>query len=84
MTPMHHHPYSPNVALSDFFCFPWMKKILKGKRFANVEEVEQKMAEAWKGIKIDKVKNCFEQWKKCLKCIASNEEYFEGDWSLNM
>ena len=26
------------------------------------------------------VKNCFEQWKKCLdRCIALNGEYFEGD-----
>ena len=39
------------------------------------------MAEALKGIEIDKPQNCFEQWKKCLdRCIASNGEYFEGDW----
>ena len=53
-----HSPYSPDLALSNFF-FPWMKKILKGKHFANVEEVRQKMAEALKGIKICKFKNCF-------------------------
>ena len=48
--------------------------------FADVEEVKQKMAEALKGIKIDKFKNCFEEQKKCLdRCIASNGEYFEGD-----
>ena len=62
-----------------------MKKVLKQKRFANVEEVKQETAEALKDIKIDEFKNCFEQWKKCLnRCIASNGEYFEGDWSLNM
>ena len=39
-----------------------------------------KMAEALKGIKIDKFKNCLEQWKKHLdKCIVSNGEYFESD-----
>ena len=38
------------------------------------------MAEAVKDIKINELKNCFEQWKKRLnKCIASNGEYFEGD-----
>ena len=38
------------------------------------------MAEALKGIEIDKPQNCFEQWKKLLnRCIASNGEYFEGD-----
>ena len=54
-----------------------MKKVLKGKHFADVEEVKQKLAEALKGIKINEFKNCFEQWKKGLnRCIASNGEYF--------
>ena len=45
-----------------------------------MEEVKQKTAEALKGVKINKFKNCFEQWKKRLdRCIASNGEYFEGD-----
>ena len=56
--------YSPDLALSNFFLFPWMKKVLKGKCFAGVEEVKQKMAEALKGIKNDEFKNCFEQWEK--------------------
>ena len=29
-----------------------------------MEEVKQKPAEALKAIKIDEIKNCFEQWKK--------------------
>ena len=46
---------------------------------------ETKTAEVLKGIKIGKFKNCFEQGKKHLNsCIASNGEYFEGDWSLNV
>ena len=62
-----------------------MKKVLKGKHFASLEEMKQKMAEALKVIKIDEFKNCFEQWKKYIDSyIASNGEYFEGDWSLNM
>ena len=43
-----------------------MKKVFKGKCFADVEEMRQKAAEALKGIKIDEFKNCFEQWKKSL------------------
>ena len=43
------------------------------------------MAETLKGIKIEEFKNCLEQWEKHLnRYIASNGEYFEGDWSLNM
>ena len=33
-----------------------MKKVLKGKRLANVEQVKQETAEALKGIKIDEFK----------------------------
>ena len=32
-----HHPYSPDLAPSDFSMFPKMKERLAGKRFANVE-----------------------------------------------
>ena len=41
-----------------------MQKGLKGNHFADVEDMEQKTAEALKGIKINEFKNCFEQWKK--------------------
>ena len=55
-----------------------MKKVLKGKCFADVEEVKQKTAEALRGIPIDKYKNCFEQWEKSLdRCTASNGENFK-------
>ena len=61
-----------------------MKKVFKGKRFVNVEETKQKTAEAVKGIKINKFKNCFEQWRKSLdRCMASNGECLDGNWSLN-
>ena len=57
-----------------------MKQVFKGKHFADVQEVKQETAEALKGIKINKFKNCFEPWGKCLhRCIASNGEDFEGE-----
>ena len=56
------HLISPQTT---FFClFAQRKNVLKGKHFADVEEVKQKMAETLNGIKIDEFKNCFEQWKK--------------------
>ena len=52
-----------------------MKKVLKGKRFVDVEEAKQKPGEVLKDIKIDGFKICFEQWKKHLnRCTASNGE----------
>ena len=59
-----HPPYSPNFTPSDFFVFPWMKKVLKRKCFADMEEVKQKPAETLKGTKIDKFKNCLSSGKK--------------------
>ena len=85
MTPISFPPYSPSCTWVIFLFVSWMKKVLKGKCFAYVEEVKQKTAEALKGIKIDGFKMRFEQWKKHLdRCIASNGECFEGDWRLNM
>ena len=53
--------------------------------FAEVEEVKQKVTEALKCLKIDNFKNCFQPWKKWVdRCVASNGECFESDWSLNM
>ena len=43
-----------------------MKKVLKGKHFADVEEVKQKTAEALKGIKIDEFKTVLSSEKKVL------------------
>ena len=60
-------PDSPALNPSNIFLFPQKKKVLKGKHFANVEEVKQtnkQKAEALKGIQTDEFKNCFEQWKK--------------------
>ena len=80
MTSLPHPPYLPYPTRATVFFFPWMKKVLKGKRFADVEEVKQNMTEALKGITIDQFKNCLEQQEKRLnRCVASDGEYFEGD-----
>ena len=63
MTPMPHPPYSPNLPHNSLFLFPWMTKVLQEKCFADVEEMKQKTAEALKASKMDKFKNCFEQWR---------------------
>ena len=61
------------------------EKSLQRETFCQCGRGETKIAEALKGFKINKYKNCFEQWKKHFsRCTESNGEYFEGDWSLNM
>jgi hypothetical protein len=57
-----------------------MEKVLKGKRFADVEEAKKKTTEALKGITLQESQDCFEKWKTRLDWyIASNGQYFEGD-----
>ena len=63
---MPHPPCSPNLAPKQLFFVSLMKKILKGKCFAHVEEVKQKVAKALRGIKIDEFENYFEQCKNIL------------------
>ena len=72
------HPISPERLFS---LFPEMKKVLKGKDFAHVEEMKRKTSEALKGIKIDNFKHCFEQRKSISMggCTASDGEDFEAD-----
>jgi hypothetical protein len=61
------------------FYSPTVKKTLKGKRFATMEEVKTASQEALNNIKLQHFQRCFTQWEKRLdKCIASSGEYFEG------
>ena len=69
---LHIYPISPQAT----FFVPPDEKSPKVKCFADVA----KNTEALKGIRINKFKNCFEQWKKCLsRYTASNGEYLGGD-----
>ena len=61
-----------------------MKKSSK-ENIANVEEAKQKAVEVLKKHQNWQVEKLFWAVERSLdKCIASNGEYFEGDWSLNM
>ena len=78
------HPHAPpSLFTRSFpkrhFLSSWMKKILKGKHFVDVEEVKQKTAEALKGIKINKFKNCSEQWKNILIGVLHQ---MESPWKV--
>jgi hypothetical protein len=54
----------PELAPCDLFLFPTIKKTLKGKRFATVEEVQTASQEALNSIKLRQFQRCFTQWEK--------------------
>ena len=56
-----HPPYSPDLVPCDLFLFPTIKKTLKGKRFATVEEVKTASQNTLKNIKLQQFQRCFTQ-----------------------
>ncbi|XP_023241076.1 histone-lysine N-methyltransferase SETMAR-like isoform X2 [Centruroides sculpturatus] len=66
-----HAPYSPDLAPSDYFLFPNLKKWLGDKRFANNEEVEsavdgyfEKLDSSHYKQETEAIVHC---WKKCIE-----------------
>ena len=73
-------PYSPDMAPCDFFLFPKMKKSMKGRHFASIEEIKEESLRQLKAISSSEFQKCFNDWKKRWhKCIISEGDYFEGD-----
>ena len=73
-------PYSPDLAPCDFFLFPKLKRPMKGRRYATIEEIKAASKEELNKITKNDFLKCFEDWKKRWhKSIISDGDYFEGD-----
>jgi len=82
ITVWEHPAYSPELAPSDFFLFPNIKEILKGRHFDDTEDIRSNTSAALKAIPQNQFQNCFEGWTRCWhRCIVSQGEYFECDHS---
>ena len=78
MTPQ--PPYSPELAPCDFFLFLKLKRPMKGRRYATIEEIKAASKEELNKITKNDFLKCFEDWKKRWhKCIISDEDYFVRD-----
>jgi len=58
-------PYSPAMAPCDFFPFPSIKRILKGRRFTSIDDIKSLPLNELKAILKIKFVKCFGDWKKC-------------------
>ena len=77
---MEHPAYSPDLAHSDVFLFPKIKKILKGGHFDDINDIRSNTTAALTAIPQNHFQNCFEGWTRSWhRCIAFQGEYFEGD-----
>jgi [histone H3]-lysine36 N-dimethyltransferase SETMAR len=77
---LNHPPYSPDLAPSDYYLFPKMKKELRGKKFTSDEEVKDAVSAHF----ADKDKTFFyEDIHKLIdrsaKCIRVAGEYIEKE-----
>ena len=78
-----HPPYSLDLAPSDFFLFPTLKKILRGQQFDDVADLQMAVQSAIASLGPSAYNNCFYSWVKgCRKCISFKGEYFEKDECL--
>ena len=81
ITVLEHPAYSPDLAPSDFFLFPKIKEILKGRHFDDIDDIRNSTTAALKAIPQNHFQNCFEGWtRRWHRCLATQGEYFEGDY----
>jgi transposase len=73
-------PYSPDLALCDFWLLPKLKNALKGHRFADIANIQGHATTILKSIPEEEFQKCFEQWKcRLTLCIGVQGDYFKGD-----
>ncbi|UYV79173.1 hypothetical protein LAZ67_17001350 [Cordylochernes scorpioides] len=58
-----------DIAPNDFFLFPKLKAVLKGRHFDSREDIIEKSLLALKSIPKEAYKNCFDNWEKRWRCI---------------
>ncbi|UYV60871.1 hypothetical protein LAZ67_1002648 [Cordylochernes scorpioides] len=56
-------PYSPDLAPCEFFLFPKLKRPMKGRRYATLDEIKRASKEELKKIFFYDFLKCFEDWK---------------------
>jgi [histone H3]-lysine36 N-dimethyltransferase SETMAR len=77
---LQHPPYSPDLAPADFFLFPRLKKVLKGKRFEDVTSIKRNVVAALskKAITEEDFNKAFNNlYTRCQLCVTKEGDYVE-------
>ena len=64
ITVLEHPAYSPDLAPNDFFLFPKIKDIMKGRHFDNIDDIRINTTAALKATPQNHFQNCFEGWTR--------------------
>lgn len=76
--PIRYPPYSPDLAPSDYFLFPQLKKSLRGKRFSSVEDLKASISEHFDSKSEDNFfGGLMKQIERSRKCIQVKGKYVE-------
>ena len=71
-------PYSPDLAICDFFLFPTVKDHLRGRKIESREVLGTAITEALQTVTRDGLQHVFrtwlERWDTCIKAKVSNFE----------
>ena len=71
-----HRPYSPDLALCDFWLFPK----LRGCRYERIEEMKEALTRVIDMLTQEDFHGAFQKLlERYNKCIAAGGDYFEGD-----
>jgi len=73
-------PYSPDLALCDFFLFPRHKNVLKGHWFEATEDIKWYSTKKLLDIPKEEFAKCFQQWqKRWAKCVVVEGNYVKDN-----
>ncbi len=76
---LNHPPYSPDLAPCDYFMFPCLKSTLRGRRFENVDALQNAVKQELRKMSREKIRASVlgmeDRWRKC---ISVQGQYFEG------
>ncbi|UYV84602.1 hypothetical protein LAZ67_X002780 [Cordylochernes scorpioides] len=72
-------PYSPDIAPNDFFLFPKLKAVLKGRHFDTRDDIIEKSPLALKSIPKEAYKNCFDNWEKRWRWCVETDSPSKAD-----
>ena len=71
-----HPPYSPDLAICDFWLFPK----LRGYHYERTEEMKEAMTKVIDTLTQEDFHGAFQKLlERYNKCIAAGRDYFEGD-----
>ena len=75
-----HPPYSPDLAICDFWLFPNLKNNLRGAKFESREELRYAVDRQLREMSRDGLQHVYAAWiERWSKCIACTGRYFEKE-----